>query len=85
MKIAFRTGLGALLATLGMSAALAQAPAQTYDPSAPKTRAQVKADLKEWLAAGYDPLDWIDYPANAQRAGRIVAAQRAQRAGETTQ
>jgi hypothetical protein len=84
MKIAFRTGLGALLATLGMSAALAQAPAQTYDPSAPKTRAQVRADLYEWLAAGYDPLDWIDYPENAQRAARIVAARRAERAGGAT-
>ena len=81
MKIVFRTGLGALLAALSMSAALAQTSAQTYDPSAPKTRAQVKADLKEWLAAGYDPLDWIDYPENAQRAGRIVAARRAQQGG----
>jgi hypothetical protein len=38
-------------------------------------------DLIEWRAAGYDPLDWIDYPENAQRAGRIVAARRAQQAG----
>jgi hypothetical protein len=84
MKIAFRTGLGALLAALGMSAALAQAPAQTFNPSAPKTRAQVRADLRDWRAAGYDPLDWIDYPENAQRAGRIVAARRAEQAGGGT-
>jgi hypothetical protein len=84
MKIAFRTGLGALLGALSISAALAQAPSQTYDPSTPKTRAQVRADLKEWLAAGYDPLDWIDYPENAQRAGRIVAARRAEQGGGAT-
>ncbi|POR54619.1 uncharacterized protein DUF4148 [Paraburkholderia eburnea] len=57
--------------------ASASALAQPYDPSAPMTRAQVRADLAEWRAAGYDPLDWIDYPENAQRAGAIVAARRA--------
>ncbi|WP_321786184.1 DUF4148 domain-containing protein [Paraburkholderia sp. J94] len=53
------------------------ASAQPYDPSQPMTRAQVRADLVEWRAAGYDPLDWIDYPENAQRAGAIVAQRRA--------
>jgi hypothetical protein len=43
----------------------------------------VKADLADWRAAGYDPLDWIDYPENAQRAGRIVAQRRAQGSGGT--
>ena len=80
MKIVYRIGLGALLAAVSISSALAQASA---DPSAPKTRAQVRADLADWRAAGYDPLDWIDYPENAQRAGRIVAARRAQQAGQT--
>jgi hypothetical protein len=83
MKNVSRIGLGALLAAVSISSAFAQPQAQPNDPSAPKTRAQVKADLVEWRAAGYDPLDWIDYPANAQRAGRIVAARRAQQAGET--
>ncbi|HYS66492.1 MAG TPA: DUF4148 domain-containing protein [Paraburkholderia sp.] len=89
MKIVSRVGLGALLAAVSMSTAFAQtsaqpsAPgsAQSYNPSAPKTRAEVKADLAEWRAAGYDPLDWINYPHNAQRAGRIVAARHAQQAG----
>jgi Domain of unknown function (DUF4148) len=81
MKIVSRIGLGALLAAVSISSALAQQA--SMDPSAPKTRAQVKADLADWRAAGYDPLDWIDYPENAQRAGRIVAARRAQQAGET--
>ncbi|MFM0169670.1 DUF4148 domain-containing protein [Paraburkholderia sediminicola] len=85
MKIVSRVGLGALLAAVSMSTAFAQTSARPYDPSAPKTRAQVKADLADWRAAGYDPLDWIDYPENAQRAGRIVAARRAQSGGTMTQ
>jgi hypothetical protein len=83
MKMFSQVGLGALLAAVTVSTAFAQTQARPYDPSAPKTRAQVRADLIEWRAAGYDPLDWIDYPENAQRAGRIVAARRAQQAGET--
>jgi hypothetical protein len=82
MKIVSRVGLGALLAAVSIGSAFAQM-AQPSDPNAPKTRAQVRADLVEWRAAGYDPLDWIDYPQNAQRAGRIVAARRAQQAGAT--
>lgn len=80
MKIVSLAGLGALLAAVSMSSAFAQT-SHPYDPSAPLTRAQVKADLADWRAAGYDPLDWIDYPDNAQRAGRIVAARRAQQMG----
>lgn len=76
-----RITLGLLVA--GCSLASASALAQSYDPSAPKTRAEVRADLVEWLAAGYDPLDWVDYPENAQRAGAIVAQRRAARMGAT--
>ena len=74
-----RITLGLLVA--GCSFATASALAQPYDPSVPATRAQVRADLAEWRAAGYDPLDWLDYPENAQRAGAIVAQRRAERAG----
>lgn len=81
MKILFRFATGALLGALAVPSVFAQAPAQQYDPSTPKTRAEVRADLAQWIAAGYDPNDWIDYPDNAIRAGRIVAAQRAQAAG----
>lgn len=80
MNILSRIAAGALLGTLLVPAVFAQTAAQTYDPSAPKTRAEVKADLAAWRAAGYDPLDWINYPANAQQAGKIVAARRAQSA-----
>lgn len=68
------------LLAVACSAAPVSALAQPYDPSVPLTRAQVHADLVEWRAAGYDPLDWIDYPENAQRAGAIVAQRRAARA-----
>jgi hypothetical protein len=84
MKLVSLAGLGALLAAVSMSTAFAQTSARPYDPSAPKTRAEVRADLAEWRAAGYNPLDWIDYPNNAQRAGRIVAARRAQQGGGMT-
>ncbi|SEA93070.1 DUF4148 domain-containing protein [Paraburkholderia sartisoli] len=80
MNILSRIAAGALLGTLLVPAVFAQTAAQTYDPSAPKTRAEVKADLAAWRAAGYDPLDWINYPANAQQASKIVAARRAQSA-----
>lgn len=83
MKLFAQVGLGALLAAVTISTAFAQTQARPYDPSAPKTRAQVRADLIEWLAAGYDPLDWVDYPENALRAGRTVAARRAQHEGGT--
>jgi hypothetical protein len=73
-----RVTLGVLAAACCFASAAALA--QPYDPSVPLTRAQVRADLVEWRQAGYDPLDWIDYPENAQRAGAIVAQKRAARA-----
>jgi uncharacterized protein DUF4148 len=83
MKIVSRIGFGAFLAAVSMTTVLAQtATVQPSDPSAPMTRAQVRADLAQWRAAGYDPLDWINYPGNALRASRIVAEQRAQQAGQ---
>jgi hypothetical protein len=72
---------GALLGMWCGLSTFAQPPSRPYDSSVPKTRAEVKVDLAEWLAAGYDPNDWVDYPDNAQRAGAIVAARRAQAAG----
>jgi hypothetical protein len=81
MKTFPRMMVGALLGIWCGVSAFAQPPSKPYDPSAPKTRAEVKCDLVEWLAAGYDPLDWLDYPDTALRAGAIVAARRAQGAG----
>jgi hypothetical protein len=79
-----RIGLGALLAAISIGTVYAQAVTQPSDPSAPKTRAQVRADLADWRAAGYDPFDWLNYPQNAQRAARIVAEQREQQRNATT-
>lgn len=79
MNSPVRVVLAVLAAACGFASAAAVA--QPHDPSQPLTRAQVRADLIEWRQAGYDPLDWIDYPENAQRAGAIVAQRRAARAG----
>ncbi|MEM5298663.1 DUF4148 domain-containing protein [Burkholderia sp. JPY481] len=81
MNLFSRIGLGTLLAAVSISTVYAQTVMQPNDPSAPKTRAQVRAELIEWLAAGYDPNDWVNYPENAQEAGRIVAQRRAERQG----
>ena len=81
MKTFPRMMVGALLGIWCGASAFAQPPTKPYDPSAPKTRAEVKGDLVEWLAAGYDPNDWVDYPDNALRTGAIVASRRAQAAG----
>jgi hypothetical protein len=81
MKTFLHMMAGALLGMWCGVSAFAQPPSKAYDPSAPKTRAEVKVDLVEWRAAGYDPNDWVDYPDNALRAGAIVAARSAQAAG----
>ncbi|MFC0401010.1 DUF4148 domain-containing protein [Paraburkholderia rhizosphaerae] len=77
MKLIPRMLLCAIAGAACVQYAFADTPAQTYDPSTPKTRAEVIADFAAWRAAGYDPDDWIDYPENAIAAGRIVAARRA--------
>jgi len=71
------------LVALAIAAALAStsAFAQPSANAAPLTRAQVRADLVDWLNAGFDPFDWINYPDNARRAHAIVLQRRAERAG----
>ncbi|CAG4906637.1 DUF4148 domain-containing protein [Paraburkholderia saeva] len=81
MKRAIRISSGVLVGALCVGSAFAQSPSSPYDPSGPLTRAQVSADLVAWRAAGFSPLETVDYPRNAIRAGNIVAAQRAQTAG----
>jgi hypothetical protein len=78
MKPVSRLMAGLVIA--GCAFASAAAFASPTNANGPKTRAEVRADLVEWLDAGYDPLDWVAYPENAQRAGAIVAQRRAQRA-----
>ena len=81
MTSASRIVLGALALCCAASA-FAQPQAQTSDPNAPKTRAQVRQEFLLWRSVGYDPNDWLNYPDNAMRASRIIAQRQAQ--GTTT-
>lgn len=74
-----------MLGLLAAGWAIASTPALASSADAPKTRAQVRAELIEWRAAGFDPLDWMSFPENAQRAAAIVAQRRAARAQGATQ
>jgi Domain of unknown function (DUF4148) len=69
---------------LVVAAALLSAPimsyAQSVDNQQPVTRAQVKHELAELEAAGYNPNDWYNYPQNVQAAEAKVAAQHQARA-----
>ncbi|KXV14483.1 hypothetical protein CR51_04065 [Caballeronia megalochromosomata] len=68
--------IGALTLCCAASA-LAQPQAQSSDPNAPKTRAQVRQEFLLWRSVGYDPNDWLNYPDNAMRASRIIAQRQA--------
>ncbi|CAG9244060.1 DUF4148 domain-containing protein [Paraburkholderia unamae] len=50
--------------------------AQVQTQQQPVTRAQVRAELAQLRAAGYDPNDWMHYPENIQAAEAKVEAQR---------
>ncbi len=75
MNLAFRALLSVLLGVWCVGTVFAQVSAGSCDPNTQKTRAEVRAELLAWLAAGYDRWDWNHYPDNAIRTGRIVAEQ----------
>ncbi|WP_322046661.1 DUF4148 domain-containing protein [Paraburkholderia sp. J67] len=53
-------------------------PAVSYAQSQqPVSRAEVRAELAQLRAAGYDPSDWMHYPENIQAAEQKVAAEKA--------
>lgn len=55
---------------------LVAAPLASFAQSSqPVTRAQVRAELTQLQKAGYNPTDWMHYPANIQNAEAIVAQQ----------
>lgn len=60
-------------------AALVAVPALSFAQSQqqPVTRAQVRSELAQLRAAGYDPSDWMHYPENIQAAEARVAADKA--------
>jgi len=64
--------LAAVIAVPAVSSADARSVQQP-----PLTRAEVREQLVQLRAAGYDPDDWIDYPQNLQAAQARVDAQQA--------
>jgi type II secretory pathway pseudopilin PulG len=61
-------------------AALVAVPAVSFaqaQSQQPVTRAQVRAELAQLRAAGYDPSDWMHYPDNIQAAEARVQAEKA--------
>ena len=59
-------------------AAVVAVPAVSYAQSQqPVSRAEVRAELAQLRAAGYDPSDWMHYPENIQAAEQKVAAEKA--------
>ncbi|WP_179404992.1 DUF4148 domain-containing protein [Burkholderia guangdongensis] len=56
-------------------ALIVAAPAASFAQSnQPLTRAEVRAELAQVEKAGYNPNDWMNYPANIQAAQAKVAA-----------
>jgi hypothetical protein len=51
--------------------------AQSQTQQQPVTRAEVRAELAQLRAAGYDPSDWMHYPDNIQAAQARIDAQKA--------
>jgi hypothetical protein len=62
----------ALVAAVLAAPAVSFAQAQQQQPV---TRAEVRTELAQLRAAGYDPSDWMHYPDNIQAAEAKVAAQ----------
>jgi hypothetical protein len=66
-------------------ALIVAAPAASFaQTSQPLTRAQVRAELVQVEKAGYNPNDWMNYPANIQAAQAKVASQNAVAQADTT-
>lgn len=64
------TAVAAILAFPGVSYSQTQ-------QQAPLTRADVRGELVQLRAAGYDPSDWVHYPQNIQAVEARVAARKA--------
>lgn len=69
-----------VLRTTILAIAVVSIAAPVAAQQASVTRAQVRAELAELLAAGYNPSDKIHYPDNLQAAEQRIQAQRAARA-----
>jgi hypothetical protein len=54
-------------------------PAISYSQTqqqSPVTRAEVRSELAQVRAAGYNPNDWVHYPQNIQAAEARIAAEK---------
>ncbi|MFM0741221.1 DUF4148 domain-containing protein [Paraburkholderia xenovorans] len=54
-------------------------PAVSYSQTqqqSPVTRAEVRSELAQVRAAGYDSADWVHYPQNIQAAEARIAAEK---------
>ncbi|HTR08095.1 MAG TPA: DUF4148 domain-containing protein [Paraburkholderia sp.] len=72
MKLLLKAAVvAAIIAVPAVSFAQEQAQQQ------PVTRAEVRAELAQLRAAGYDPSDWMHYPDNIQAAQARIDAQKA--------
>jgi hypothetical protein len=68
--------LGALIGIGSISSTSAQTSPSPSDPSAPRTRAEVVAEISVWRAAGYSPIiDLTHYPNSALAAARVISEQ----------
>lgn len=65
------------LALCGFAAAIPAWAQDSTTSTGGVTRAAVKAELAELVAAGYNPRDWFHYPENLQAAQRVVEQRRA--------
>lgn len=73
-RMSWRTALA--VPALAVSALAAAVPS-SWAQDAPVTRAAVKAELAELIAAGYNPHDRYHYPDNLWAAQRVVEQRRA--------
>lgn len=78
MKVLLPLAMGIAITATTIGAANSQPAPSSSDLTAPLTRAQVKAELVDWIAAGHDPLNWLVYPSSTINANRRVAERRAQ-------
>jgi hypothetical protein len=74
-----------LLKAAVVAAALAVPAVSFAQQQQPVTRAQLRAEVVELHAAGYEPADWMHYPENIQAAEAKVQAQKAAQGNGTPQ
>lgn len=67
--------MNALLKAAAIAAVIAVPAVSFAQPQQSLTRAQVRAELSQLRAAGYQPNDWVNYPQNIQAAEAKVQAQ----------